>query len=72
MADRMSRTGVGCKCLGAWLLITAALLVYAETAASNASPAFAMPLLLLAAGVIFYYYGCFSCARARLSERDAR
>ncbi len=70
MSVQMNRTGVGCKCFGAWLLITAAILVYGETAPSNSSPAFTIPLLLLGMGAGFYYFGCLSCTRAHFQKPD--
>lgn len=59
------KVGVGFKCIGAWLLSTAMLLVYAETAPSIAAPDFTVAVACLVAGGLLFYAGCAGCVRRR-------
>lgn len=65
MSTSLLRTGVGCKCLGLWLLLTAGILVWGETAPLVLAPNFAPALICLALGSAVFYLGCFCCGRAK-------
>lgn len=64
MSISLLRTGVGCKFVGLWLLVTSGMLFWGETAPLVISPDFTPAIISLALGAVMFYLGCVCCRRA--------
>lgn len=70
MSTSLLRTGVGCRFLGLWLLVTSGMLFWAETAPLVLAPNFVPAVICLTVGAAILHTGCF-CRRRTGNVRSS-